>query len=241
MADAGNHALRSIDFATGRVRTLAGNGAQGPAWSSPWDLIIEGEHVLVAMAGTHSIVVWSRQQPVGHRFSGSGREGLRDGPPAVAEFAQPSGLSLDQGVVYVADSETSAVRALDPHTGAVRTLIGRGLFDFGDKDGGAGEARLQHCMGVAVHGEYVYVADAYNHRIKRLHPQTRHVAAFAGAGRPGLKDGSGADALFSEPGGIAVAHGRLLVADTNNHALRLIDPDTAEVTTLPVSGLERFR
>lgn len=239
VADTGNHALRAVDVSTGRVSTLAGNGTQGPLWSSPWDLAVVGARVIVAMAGNHRIVEWSSVHLGGHRLSGSGREGLRDGSAATAEYAQPSGLAVGEGVIYVADSETSAVRALDPRTVAVRTLVGQGLFDFGDVDGVGAAVRLQHCLGVAVHGGHVYIADAYNHRIKRLDPKTRRCTGFAGAGRSGLLDAIGTDALFSEPGGIAAADGRLLVADTNNHALRLVDPDTAEVTTLTVSGLDR--
>jgi hypothetical protein len=190
------------------------------------------------MAGSHRLAVWSPDHPAGAPFAGSGREGLRDGPAAAAEFAQPSGLCVQEATLYVADSETSAVRALDLRTAAVRTLVGEGLFEFGDVDGVAGAVRLQHCQGVCALGGALYLADTYNHRLKRLDPASRRCAAFAGAGRPGLGDGAGLDALFSEPGGVSAAHGRLLVADTNNHALRLVDAETAEVATLQVRGLQ---
>lgn len=237
VADTGNHALRAIDWRRGVVRTLAGDGRQGGLWASPWDLATDGQQVYVAMAGTHRLVLWSPERPGGTVLAGSGWEGLRDGPARVAEFAQPSGLCLDGGVLYVADSESSAVRAVDPVSGATRTLVGEGLFTFGDADGRGAEVRLQHCMGVAAWQGLLYVADTFNHRLKRLDPATGEAKAFAGQGRAGLADGPGAEALFWEPGGVSLAEGQLLVADTNNHALRLVDPATAEVRTLAVRGL----
>lgn len=240
VADTGNHALRAIDVASGHVRTLAGDGAQGALWSSPWDVAVLGERVFVAMAGVHRIALWTPADPRGRPFSGSGREGLADGAPATAQYAQPSGLCADGRALYVADSETSAVRRLDPDSGEVRTLVGQGLFEFGDRDGTGGDVRLQHCLGVAAHGGCVYLADSYNHRVKRLDPTTLRVSSVAGTGNPGSGDGPGPEAAFHEPGGIAAAHGALVVADTNNHALRLVDPQRGTVTSLAVTGLGRF-
>ena len=92
--------------------------------------------------------------------------------------------------------------------------------------------RLQHPLAVAYHDGALYVSDTYNHRIKRLDLGTRRVTAFAGSGKPGLRDGRGARARFYEPGGLAVADGRLLVADTNNHALRAVDLNSGVVSTV---------
>ncbi|MDQ3701303.1 MAG: hypothetical protein M3442_10320, partial [Chloroflexota bacterium] len=150
--------------------------------------------------------------------------------------AQPSGLSLDAGAtrLFVADSETSAIRAIDLPGGGVSTLLGAGLFEFGDIDGPATLARLQHPLGVSSwpddpQGPSLLIADTYNHRIKRLDLQTREVRTLIGAGAPGgFADGPGPSARFSEPGGLAIARGTLFVADTNNHRLRVVDlPGTA--------------
>ena len=237
VADTGNHALRLIDVAAGQVRTLTGTGHQGSVWNSPWDLAAANDGVLIAMAGNHTLAEWSPEVPEGRLFLGSGREGLRDGSGSWADFAQPSGICIDGNLAYIADSETSAIRAVEIQRHRVRTLLGKGLFEFGDRDGPASEARLQHPLGVVASGDNVYIADAYNHRIKRLDLKAGQVSTLAGAGRPGLLDAPGPDGLFSEPGGIALAHGRLLVADTNNHALRWVDPATAEVGTIEVTGL----
>jgi hypothetical protein len=80
------------------------------------------------------------------------------------------------------------------------------------------------------------IADTYNHRIKVLDPTSRSVKAFAGSGKPGQVDG--AMPSFYEPGGLAVAGDKLYVADTNNHAIRVVDLNTKEARTLPIKGLQ---
>lgn len=164
-------------------------------------------------------------------FAGNGREALVDGERDQACFAQPSGLSLDlvHQRLFVADSETSAVRVIDLQSGEVSTLLGAGLFTFGDVDGASGEARLQHPLAVCYwnedpHGPSVLIADTYNHRIKRFDLLYRRVETLAGSGAPaGYAGGPALAARFSEPGGLALARRKLFVADTNNHRLRVID------------------
>src|SRR6185436_18497608 len=121
-------------------------------------------------------------------------------------LAQPSGLATDGKRIFFADSEVSAVRSADfAPTGRVETLIGEGLFKFGDVDGKYPAARLQHCIGVGFNDGWLYVADTYNHKIKRLDPRTRELVTFAGTGKPGLADGKGTNALLNEPTGICFA------------------------------------
>jgi DNA-binding beta-propeller fold protein YncE len=122
----------------------------------------------------------------------------------------------------------------------VRRLVGRGLFDFGDIDGVAGQARLQHPLGVAATVEdgapLVYVADTYNDKLKRLDPMDRMVTSWAG-GDAGHEDGDLATARFWEPSGLSLAGSRLYVADTNNHAIRLVDLDAGTVNTVELAGV----
>ena len=215
--------------------------------SSPWDLYLEGGSLYVAMAGPHQI--WrldlkSRRLSV---FAGSGREERRDGAREEAGFAQPSGLAGDGRTLYVADSESNIIRAVAggpaPPAGAapaapagqVRTLVGGDLFEFGDRDGAGDDVRLQHPLGVVWHGGRLFIADTYNHKVKVLDPLTRRVSTFAGTGKAGQADG--ARGQFYEPGGLSVARGRLYVADTNNHAVRVVDLATKQTTTLAIRGL----
>jgi DNA-binding beta-propeller fold protein YncE len=118
----------------------------------------------------------------------------------------------------------------------VETVVGVGLFEFGDEDGVGEEVRLQHPIGIAWADHHVWIADSYNHKVKRLDPQTRKVTTLIGSGEAGLEDGPIRRARFFEPQGIAVRGRKIYVADTNNHAVRVADLDTLKVHTLAISG-----
>jgi len=221
-----------------RSRAVGSQPARRTALSSPWDLALVGETLWVAMAGTHQLWALDLRAGTIRPAAGTGAESIHDGPLVEATFAQPSGITALDGVLYTADSETSAVRRVDPAADRVRRLVGRGLFEFGDEDGTGDRVRLQHPLGVAAtregDGAAVYVADAYNNRIKRLDPATRTVEAVAGTGRPSHADGPADAAAFWEPGGLSVAGRRVYVADTNNHAVRVLDLDAGTVATIQV-------
>jgi thiol-disulfide isomerase/thioredoxin len=227
VADTENHLIRAIDLAAGMVATWAGTGAMTYDFAggargaqqginSPWDLAVHGSRLIVAMAGTHQIWRFELGNAFGRAYAGTGREDLEDGPAERAALAQPSGIAVDGDVLWIADSEVSAVRALDLREEKVFTVIGEGLFDFGDVDGAWPGARLQHPLGVASWHGRVLVADSYNHRLKLVEPGSRTVSAWLGDGRAGTDDGRGGP-RFSEPGGLFVAGDDLFVADTNNH------------------------
>ncbi len=251
VADTWNHAIRRIDLTTGQVVTVAGTGEQarrvkeGPATTSPlnspWALALHQGILYIAMAGSHHIWSYDPSTEEVTRYAGSGREALVDGLLPRATFAQPSGLTPSERELYVADSEASAIRGVDLPGGGgmVRTLVGLGLFEFGDVDGIGEQVRLQHPLGVAFDPSagVLYVADSYNNKIKRLDPRTTETATFAGSGDGLLQDGVGRSASFWEPGGLSLAEGKLYVADTNNHAVRVVDLGTGRVSTLGITGL----
>ncbi|MFJ2397020.1 NHL domain-containing thioredoxin family protein [Streptomyces sp. NPDC087843] len=191
VADTVNHALRRVDLATGEVTTLAGTGRQwwqgsptsGPArevdLSSPWDVAVFGGKVWIAMAGVHQLWAYDPADGTVEAAAGTTNEGLVDGPPAEAWFAQPSGLAATADRLWVADSETSALRwvGLD---GTVHTAVGTGLFDFGHRDGAAEQALLQHPLGVtALPDGSVAISDTYNHALRRYDPATGEVTTLA--------------------------------------------------------------
>jgi hypothetical protein len=152
-------------------------------------------------------------------------------------MAQPSGITTDGTLLYVADSETSAIRAVGLGiNGVVQSIVGEGLFEFGDKDGiGKEQVRLQHPLGVTYHDNILYVADTYNHKIKKIGPATATATTYLGSGKPGRRDGQ--EPEFYEPGGLSLAADKLYIADTNNHAIRVADLATGEVSTLALRGL----
>ncbi|KOV73434.1 MULTISPECIES: thioredoxin-like domain-containing protein [unclassified Streptomyces] len=191
VADTVNHALRRLDPATGEVTTLAGTGKQwwrgsatsGPArevdLSSPWDVAVFGGKVWIAMAGVHQLWTYDPAARTVGVAAGTANEGLVDGPADEAWFAQPSGLAATADRLWLADSETSALRWVDLD-GQVHTAVGTGLFDFGHRDGAAGQALLQHPLGVtALPDGSVAVADTYNHALRRYDPATGEVTTLA--------------------------------------------------------------
>jgi thiol-disulfide isomerase/thioredoxin len=199
VADTVNLALRRFDPATGEVTTLAGTGRQwmqgaatsGPArevdLSSPWDVAWWQGRVWIAMAGVHQLWAYDPVAGTVGVTAGTTNEGLVDGPLEEAWFAQTSGLAADGDRLWLADSETSSLRYVED--GRVVTVVGSGLFDFGFTDGPAGEALLQHPLGVTVLPDgSVAVADTYNGAVRRYDPRTGEVSTMA----TGLAEPSGA-------------------------------------------------
>jgi thiol-disulfide isomerase/thioredoxin len=249
VADTENHLIRRVDLKARKVETIAGTGKQmeefnreGPAraisLNSPWDLRLVGRTLYIAMAGPHQIWKLDLDKQRVSTFAGSGREARHDDEVLKAGFAQPSGLATDGKTLYVADAEANIVRAIDLTSSnpQVQTLAGGDLFEFGDVDGEGDNARLQHPLGLAFLKGKVLIADTYNHKIKQLDPETHTVKTLFGKGKPGQADG--ASPSFYEPGGLSVANGKLYIADTNNHAVRVVDLKTKETSTLRINGLQ---
>ncbi|MEW2191495.1 thioredoxin-like domain-containing protein [Streptomyces microflavus] len=228
VADTVNHAIRALDLTTGVTSTLAGTGRQwwqgtptsGPArevdLSSPWDLAWFGDRLWIAMAGVHQLWTYDPEDQSVRVAAGTTNEGLVDGPAAEAWFAQPSGLavSADGERLWIADSETSALRWVDRDE-HVHTAVGTGLFDFGHRDGAASQALLQHPIGVtALPDGSVAISDTYNHALRRYDPATDEVTTLATDVR--------------EPSDAVLVDGDLVVVESARHRLtRLRLPEEA--------------
>jgi thiol-disulfide isomerase/thioredoxin len=250
IADRKNHAIRTLDLKAMTVATFAGTGKQDGDFdnrkltvpvaaksiglNSPWDLLIHKSTMFIAMAGHHQIWSLDLTAKTMLPFAGNGRENIKDGPLYAANFAQPSGLATDGTSLYVADSEVSAVRKVPlSGQGRVSTLVGEGLFEFGDIDGAGEKVRLQHALGLAMHEGKIIVADTYNSKLKKLDPATRECKTWLGESGKAPRD-----ALFNEPAGLSVANGKLYVADTNAHRIQVVDLATNAVTTLSLKGVD---
>ncbi|MCU1432423.1 MAG: alkyl hydroperoxide reductase/Thiol specific antioxidant/Mal allergen, partial [Actinotalea sp.] len=235
VADTVNHALRGVRLADGAVRTLAGSGEQlmvgagdngegsddalAVKLSSPWDVawLDARGTLLVAMAGNHTLWEYDPAEESVAQVAGTMNEGLLDGEPVDAWFAQPSRLSVGPGGrVWLVDAETSALRWFDPaegrSVGDIRTAVGAGLFDFGHRDGPADQALLQHPLGVAALPDgSVAVADTYNGAVRRWAP---------------APDGVGPGEVTTLAGGLAEPSGLLVEAHPDG-ALDLLVVESA--------------
>ncbi len=231
VADAENHAVRTVDLNSGAVSTLAGTGyqmrtrahQQAGAMSSPWDVALVDKTLYIAMAGVHQL--WSVDISGGESrvHAGTGGEDIRDGELAVALLAQPMGITASGDRVYFADSESSAIRWADTSNGgSVGTIVGTGLFDFGDVDGAGDAARLQHPQGIASHASgKLLIADSYNDCLKWVDPLSREAKTWVRG--------------FSEPGGVCCGEKYAYVADTNSHRILSVSFETGEVSELMIA------
>lgn len=214
IADRAHNTVLSADLATGHVETMANN------ISSPWDVTVVDSAVYVAGAGRHQI--WRIDGKSVSLFAGAPGEDIVDGPASAALLAQPMGIIGAGDRADFVDAESSAVRFVtlgrDPR---VETIVGTGLFDFGDKDGVGDEVRLEHPQGIARHPDgRMLIADSYNDAIKWVDPATRRVDTWV----KGL----------AEPSGLVYHRGAVYVADTNAHRVAVIDEATRAIDTLSV-------
>lgn len=246
VADTENHLIRRVDLKAKRVETIGGTGklkdfdgtggiGVKTALRSPWDLSLVGKTLYIAMAGSHQIWRMNLEKNLLEPYAGTRAEARLDGNIRAAAFSQPSGIVSDGKKLWVADSEANIIRQIDFQTEAVETIVGGDLFVFGDRDGEGNDVRLQHPLGIALWNGKVLLADTYNHKIKLIDAETRTVQSFLGTGQPGQADGK--NSMFYEPSGLSVADGKLFISDTNNHAIRVADLQTKEVSTLKIEGL----
>ncbi|HYX42371.1 MAG TPA: hypothetical protein VE821_11770, partial [Pyrinomonadaceae bacterium] len=223
VAMAGVHQIWRYDLESRQIAVFAGTGREAredgtrtlAAFAQPSGLSTDGHKLYVADSEANII-----------------RAITLDAPPQGAQ-PPPAETPIDRSTprqfeVQNVDVPLAAVNQ-------VRTLAGGDLFEFGDHDGRGDEVRLQHPLGVVFADGALFIADTYNHKLKRLEPQTGTVKTFAGTGTPGQTDG--AHSSFYEPGGLSFANGKLYVADTNNHAIRVVDAHTGATSTLMLRGL----
>ena len=246
IADARAHAIWKADLKSRILSRLAGTLALGraplagtqPALAaplrSPWDLALSGRTLYVALAGSHQIAAVDLRAETLSLLAGTGREALIDGPAEASAWAQPSGLSLSGKTLYAADSESSAVRALDLTIGQVATLAGGpGLFDFGDQTGPVQPAMLQHPLAVLATPQGVLVADTYNDKLKRFSPDGSRLEPFFIASE---------GVSLAQPAGLAsLPGGDVLVADTNHHRLVRISADGKGARVVEVKGAPSWK
>ncbi|MGA2669008.1 MAG: thioredoxin-like domain-containing protein [Ignavibacteria bacterium] len=252
IADTENHLIREIDLKNKIVKTIAGLGYQSRDWgwvsgkasetalNSPWDLLYLNDALYIAMAGPHQLWRMDLKTGIIGTYAGSGFENIRDGSFESAALAQPSGITTDGIKLYFADSEVSAVRTAELGSdGRISTIVGQGLFDFGDIDGTGKKVRLQHPLGIVYNPEdkLLYVADTYNSKIKVINPETKESRTYSGTGVEGHDDGV-TNAQFNEPSGLTILNGKIYITDTNNHLLRVIDTKTREVKTVKFTNPE---
>ncbi len=242
VADTVNHLLRGVSLATAEVSTVAGTGqpwrgtvdfdphpASEVDLSSPWDVVWYQGRIIVAMAGIHQLWWFDPVTSMAGVYAGTTVEALRDGALDQVWMAQPSGLSVspDGRTLWIADSESSALRYI--RDGAMHTVVGQGLFDFGHVDGPADQALFQHPLGVcALDDGTVLVADTYNGAVRRYDPATATVSTIANG--------------LAEPSDVVALPGNdLLVVESAAHRIVPLEPSNAGAEGHPAKRLRTER
>jgi sugar lactone lactonase YvrE len=249
VADTGNHTIRKMTFA-GEVTTLAGlagypgsaNGSGTVArFGGPSGVAIDAAGNVYVAEDNSTIRKITSAGMVTTLAGLAGNEGSVDGTGSAARFAEPQGVALDSATnIYVADTFNNTVRRVTP-SGSVTTRAGSPEFG-GSADGIGSSARFNHPTGVAVDSATnVYVADTWNHTIRKMTP-ARLVTTIAGvAGSSGSVDGIGKAARFDRPSGMTVdSAGNLYVADTYNNSIRKLTPVGTNWVVTTLGGMSGF-
>lgn len=169
-----------------------------------------------------------------YSFLGSGPAGFQDGAAADAKFAFPAYLHFDSaGILYVADRANHALRKIDTN-GNVTTIAGTGTCGF--EDGPVATAKLCRPTDIEVDANgVVFFTDTSNHRIRKV--ENGIVSTVAGNGFTGKIDGAAATSEFEHPQGLLLLpDGDLIIADSDNHAIRRYDAATQSVSTVAGTG-----
>jgi sugar lactone lactonase YvrE len=246
VADTGNHTIRRIVVGTGQVTTLAGapgiagsadGSGAGARFNSPRGMAYDGSRYLyVADRANHVIRQIDVSTGTVSTLAGTAASrGTSDGVGTSARFSNPTDLAYGSaGYLWVTDYGNHTIRRVDLSTRQVTTLAG-GASSAGSGDGIGTSARFANPRGLVYDGtQALFVADSGNSTIRRVDLATMAVTTLAGtAVSAGSADGTGANARFKSPSGLASDGARtLFVADVGNNTIRQLEIDTGRVTTL---------
>jgi sugar lactone lactonase YvrE len=254
-AETGNHVIRKVDT-TGHITIIAGTGTQGfsgdagPATSatldSPQGLALDTENNLY-IADTHNHRIRKLNLTTGTltTIAGTSAGFFGDaGPATTAQLNLPTALVLDSANnLYLADTGNHRIRKIST-AGIITTIAGTGTQGFSGDSGPATAAAIDSPTGIALDtANNLYLADAHNHRIRRIDAGTGIITTIAGTGTPGFSGDTTAatTASLDLPHGLTIdAAGNLYLADTENHRIRRIDAATGIITTVAGDGTQAF-
>lgn len=234
VADSGNHSVRLVNFKEQTIATIIGSGRKGSKFSatqtdakdaelaSPTDLEFypSTNYIAIANAETNQILQYDIAKQKISAIAGGGDEGIADGKYPQNSLAQTADLVAYNGKLYFVDSESSSLRVLEKD-GNVKTLIGKGLFDFGNKNGNKNQALMQHPLGLTADDTGIYVVDSFNHAIKKYDVASGEIRNIIG-GIKGESLGGNANTKFDEPEGIVSVFDRFYLVDSNNNRIVII-------------------
>lgn len=242
LADCGHHQVVLLDDHGVEIARF-GSGLAGrddgmkASFNGPEGVAIDHDFLYVADTRNHLIRRIDRLSGATATIAGQGWRGGTLGqaaPGLETALASPWDMEVHDDTLYFANAGSHQLGALDLGTGMVRRLAGSGGENLGD--GEAGQCLLAQPSGLALcdDGRSLYFADAETSALRRVCLSTGRVDTLVGQGLFdfGHKNGPLAEARMQHPLGISCADGRLFVADSYNHAIRVVDPVSGLVSDL---------
>ena len=240
VTDYGSHRIRKITPA-GVVTTFAGSTAgyrdgtgSAAQFNGPTAITLDAQGNLYVTEDVNHRIRKITPEGVVTTVAGSGIKGFTNGAAAIAQFSKPSGILVDaEGMIFVADRDNNRIRKITPE-GIVSTFAGSGEWDYADGTGAAAKFRSPSGLSIDADGNLI-VSDTDNHRIRKI-TMAGVVSTIAGNGTAGTANGVGTAAQLHFPWDTAITpDGVVIVADYQNHLIRMIAPD-GKVTTVAGSG-----
>ncbi len=250
-SDTFNHRIRRVDARTGVITTVAGNGEagysgdDGPAvrasLNEPYGIAIDrAGNLFIADRLNRRVRRVDAVSGIITTLAGTGEAAYSgDGGPAIrAGLAEPNGLAFDaaQRHLYITDVADHRVRVVDLAAGTIATFAGTGKAEHGGDDGPAAAAGIFGARAVKLGADgTVYILERQGSSLRAVDAATGIIKTIAGTmGRGYSGDGGPAlAAVFDAPKEMAIDRdGSILIVDTENHAIRRVDPRTGLVTAV---------
>ena len=242
--------VASINVVPGfsRIIETIGSGLQGDndgifsqaRFYRPQGLALDGDSLYVADTENHQVRVVDFQARAVHTVAGTGKQGAWNGESGDAlriDLNSPWDLALKPGILMIAMAGPHQIWVVDLLHGQAYPYAGTG--EEARKDGPVNTATFAQPSGLAIDGNTLYVADAESNVIRALElPPANTVTTLAGGDlfKFGDEDGTGDAVRLQHPLGVALHAGRVFIADTYNHKIKMLDPASRKVTTLAGTG-----
>jgi sugar lactone lactonase YvrE len=260
IADAASRTIRRVDYQTGTITSVAGNGMTGSAGDGGLAISASlGNPSGVALDVNGNIYISDQLSSVirkidiatgmisriaGDPGSSSGFTG-DNGPAIAAKLSSPHALTVDaNGNIYFTDTGNQRIRKINAATGLITTIAGNGSYGYTGDNGLATAAEFSNPNSVAVDANgNIYIADYGNSCVRRINSTSGIVTTVAGTGTTGFSGDGGlaTQALLNSPSGVLIgADGNLIISDTYNQRIRKVDLSTGIITTIAGSGTFGF-
>lgn len=214
--DRNNHRIRKVNTTTGKTVYLTGAGSSNFAFESTEDNGYQEGMPCTDVTDT--------------------------GVAGCAYFNRPTGITIspDGQRLYVADAGNNRIRAINTANGLTWLIAGSGATGFTNGTGAAATFNGPYTLDVTGDGKTLYVADKYNHAIRKIDLATAQVTTVIGTGNIGYRDGSFSSAVLAIPEYVEEDNGILYWTEAGTHTVRAANLSSGTTMTLSGNGSRGF-